>query len=191
MSNSTPRPKLQVVMRRPNLDNLPPTQLPNGYTLRSFRDGDESAWDNIAGEAFEVEDRDGWFERRMRGDEEYRPDRIFLICKANEPIATASAWFRHIYGEETGYLHMVAVMQSERGKGLGYQVSLACLYKMAEEKRTAATLVTEMVRIPAIMTYLKLDFQPHIMLEEQRERWRNVFIHMDRPELIEKFADIL
>lgn len=191
MSDPITNPKLQVVMRRHNLDDLPLIQLPDGYTLRSFRDGDESAWDRIAGEAFEVENRDAYFERRMRQDEEYRSDRIFFICKGNEPVATASAWYRPIYGEETGYLHMVAVTESERGNGLGYQVSLACLYKMIEEKRTAASLVTEIFRIPAIKTYLKLGFQPHIMLEEQRERWQNVFIQMDKPELIEKFSDIL
>lgn len=184
-------PEKQVLMLRPHLNNLPTIELPKGYTLRTFWEGDESAWDRITGEAFEVPEKEGYFERRMCSDEEYRPDRIFFICKDGEPVATASAWYRAQYGEDTGYLHMVAVLASERGKGLGYQASLACLHKMVEEKRTAAVLLTETFRVPAIKAYLRLGFEPHILLEEHKERWRNVFIHINRPELIEKFADII
>ncbi len=61
------------------------------------------------------------------------------------------------------FLHMVGVLPSHGGKGLGFQVSLAALRQMKREGFTQSVLETDDFRIPAIVTYLKLNFQPEII----------------------------
>ncbi|NMB97275.1 MAG: GNAT family N-acetyltransferase [Clostridiaceae bacterium] len=161
----------QLVMRRNNLIMLPSIVLPEGYFIRDFKHGDECAWDNIIKDAFNSEIS---FEKTISSSKEFLPERVFFVCYNDVPIATATAWYDPKWGEETGYLHMVGVMKKHNGKGLGMQVSLAALHQMAKEKRQFAILHTDDHRIPAIKTYLKLDFKPVIVHENQVERWKTI-----------------
>jgi len=180
----------QLAMLLEGLSDLPPVRLPDGYTIRTYLPGDASAWDVIISQSFRME-CEGRFERDMRTDSPFRPERVFFICRGEEPVATAAAWHRPQYGAEIGYLHMVGVLPSEAGMGLGLQVSLACLHRMKEEGRTACILHTDDYRIPAIKTYLKLGFRPLLIHEDQRQRWRDVLTKIGRPELAAEFAHVL
>jgi mycothiol synthase len=189
LSPATPAPvrlNPQLVMWRDNLDALPPLTLPAGYALRCFRDGDEPAWERIIGESFQ---NPYVFNQLMRADPAFRPGRVLLICRSDQPVATASAWHRPAKGTHVGYLHMVGTLPGESGKGLGLWASLACLHHFVMEGRTAAMLQTDDFRIPAIKTYLKLGFAPQLVDENQRQRWRDIFTAIGKPELIGKFAE--
>ena len=70
---------------------------------------------------------------------------------------------------------MVAVRPAHRGRRLGYWVCLAALRRMAAEGLHRAVLRTDDFRIPAIRTYLRLGFEPVVVHENQRARWRAVF----------------
>jgi len=183
----------QLVMRIDPLAGLPPVALPEGYSIRHYRPGDEANWDRIIGESFDwpVDDRDGVFAKRIASDQAFRPDRVLFVTCGEEAVATASAWHIPQCGPEMGYLHYVGTLPSHTGKGLGLQVSLACLHKMVEEGRECAQLQTDDFRIPAVRTYLKLGFHPLLVHENQRERWPNVFRAMGKPELIERYADVI
>mgnify|MGYP005838471015 CR=1 FL=1 len=180
----------QVALWRPILERLETVMLPPGYTIRHYREGDAPEWDRILSAAF-GQDWTGKFEREMLHDEAFTPERVLFVCRGDEPVATSSAWYRSRYARSVGYLHWVAVTPEESGKGLGYQVSLACLHKMASEGRTSAMLMTDDFRLPAIATYLKLGFEPLLIHENQRQRWRDIFTNLGRPELIERFSDAL
>lgn len=181
----------QIAMLLDRIGELPPVSLPEGYSLRNFRPGDDRQWERIYREAFEAEEEPDRFERMMRRDPAFREDRIFFVCHGDIPVATASAWHRPEYGERMGYLHWVAVVPRETGRGLGYQVSLACLHKMKFEGRESAMLRTDDFRIPAIKTYLKLGFRPLIMHESHRTRWRDIFAAMGREDLSDSFRAFL
>ncbi len=181
----------QLSMRRPSLEGLPALNLPAGYILRSYRPGDGVHWERIIGESFDWKDRDGRFDKDMRPDYAFRPERVLFICRGEEPVATASAWFRPMFGKTTGYLHYVGVLPSEWGKALGREVSLACLHRMKEEGRESAVLDTDDFRIAAIKTYLGMGFIPLLKHENQRQRWRDVFENLNRPALIEQYAELL
>lgn len=191
MLDSPDRPSPQIAMRRVGLADLPAVVLPEGCSLRTFREGDDAVWDHIIGESFSADNRERLFNELMRPHPEFRPDRVFFVCRGSKPIATASAWHLPERDESIGYLHYVGVLPSETGVGLGLQVSLACLHKMASEGRTAVDLSTDDFRIPAIKTYLKLGFEPLLMHENQRDRWREIFAQMERPELAERYAAVL
>jgi len=174
-------------MRRWDLDRLSPAELPDGYTIRSFADGDESGWESIIADAFGREVKEGYFDERMRSDHAFRPERIFFVTFGDELVATASAWHRPQWGRDVGYLHMVGCRPSHSGKRLGLSVSLAALRHMAKDGRRSALLQTDDFRLPAIRTYLRMGFEPLLVHENQRERWRLVFKAMERPDLIERF----
>ena len=42
----------QLRMVRPNLENLPKLELPDGYGLRTYQQGDEVHWANIISDSF-------------------------------------------------------------------------------------------------------------------------------------------
>ncbi|SHE36419.1 mycothiol synthase [Caldanaerobius fijiensis DSM 17918] len=167
----------QLVMERKTLADLPQIKLPTGYSLRHFRAGDEAAWENIINDSFKMESN---FKKMMADDESFKPERVLFICFDDIPVATASAWHRPKFGNDVGYLHMVGVLSTHTGKGLGLQVSLAALHRMASEGKISAVLETDDFRIPAIKTYLKLGFKPVIVHENQVQRWENIFKIIDK-----------
>ncbi len=163
-------PKAQLLMVREQLGILPPLQLPEGYTVRSLRPGDEAAWERIIVASFGGEHH---FHKVMATDEPYKPERVWFVCDANDvPVATASAWYRPQWKEQTGYVHMVGLMPDQAGKKLGYWVSLAVLHQFIREGRTRAVLHTDDFRIPAIKTYLNLGFLPELSADDHLERWK-------------------
>jgi len=175
--------KPQLVMRAP-LANLPDCAVAASYSIKCFEPGDDYYWEEIIRDSFG--DPGASFDEMMRSDASYRPERVLFVCFDRMPVATASAWYRPEWGENTGYLHMVGTHSSHRGKGLGFQASLAALHRMAAEGRTWAVLQTDDFRIPAVKTYLKLGFEPLIVHENQPKRWKDVFSAIGRPELIDK-----
>lgn len=169
----------QLVMKRPNLNGLEPVVLPKGYFFRSFRDGDEAAWERIIAESFE---RTIDFNQRMRNDPAFQPTRIQFITYQDTPVATASAWYMEKYGPDLGYIHMVGVLPSHQGKRLGYWINLVALHYFLAENRDGAVLQTDDFRLAAIKTYIRLGFEPYLIHENQRERWNNIFATFNEAE---------
>ncbi len=161
----------QLVMFCHDLRSLTPIDLAAGLTLRSCETGDEGGWEHIIDRVFRY---DSSFAGEMQADDAFRPERVFFICRGEAPIATASAWSREQWPGQVGYLHMVAVLPEYQGKGLGQQVSLAALYQMRREGRTAAVLHTDDSRLAAIRTYLKLAFLPYLTHTDHAFRWQSV-----------------
>ncbi|MBC7235265.1 MAG: Nif3-like dinuclear metal center hexameric protein, partial [Chloroflexi bacterium] len=132
---------LSVHMRRDDLEDLPPLEIPAGYTLRPM--AADEAWayiqvmnrSNYAGEIGEE-----WFEQQFSSDPEYDPSYLQIIWKGKEPVAAAGAWHREIEGERWGMIHWVGVVREERGKGLGKAVTLAALHKLKERGFSRAML---------------------------------------------------
>lgn len=174
----------QIVMRRDSLQDLPPLEPPDGCEIRTYIRGCEAAWEKIIVESFKLRAEDITFASRILSDEEFRPDRVLFIYRDGEPVATASAWYRGKWGEQVGYLHYVGVLPSEGGRGLGRQISLACLHKMAQEGRSVSILETDDFRIPAIKTYLSLGFRPLLIHENQLRRWETIYARIGREELV-------
>jgi mycothiol synthase len=184
--------KPQLVMARPDLDGLPEVDVPDGYRLSTYQPGDGKFWGWIISESFGHDDLEHYqFDKTMRPDPAFRPERVFVILHDDEAVATASAWCAPDGPPGAGVLHYVGARNAHRGRKLGYQVSLAALHRMRDEGRTTARLLTDDFRLPAIKTYLKLGFEPLLVDENQRCRWADVFDALGMPELKEKFKAIL
>jgi len=179
----------QLVMQRPSLETLPPVQLPQDYSLRHFRPGDEEHWQHIIAGAF---NRNLSFAAIMQADSAYRPERVLFICRDDIPVATTSAWVRILNDRPTGYIHYVGTRPEHTGHKLGMLASLAALHHMKAEGFNAAILQTDDYRLAAIKTYLRLGFHPYIMHIDQYERWQKIFAQLDPSgELLQCHKDYL
>jgi len=161
----------QLSMVHDDLTALPALELPEGFAARTFREGDEGAWEAIIRESFANDDIDYG---HMTRDPEYRPERVWFICDGDMPVATAAAWHKRELGGETGYLHMVGLLHRYAGRALGMKASLAAMHGMVQEGRRRAVLHTDDFRIPAIKSYLNLGYIPRLVHENQLARWRAV-----------------
>jgi mycothiol synthase len=177
-----------LVMRRPNLRGLPPLELPVGYYLRHYQQGDEHAWNQLVHEGFNPHYD---FNIHMKADPEFQPERVLFVVNNDLPVATASAWLSPKFGPHTGVIHMVAANSGYRGKRLGYWVSLAVLHRFVIEGRLDAMLNTNDFRLPAIKTYLNLGFEPVLVHENQRSRWNEILQKLNCLDLADRFQDIL
>ncbi|MHB9110309.1 MAG: GNAT family N-acetyltransferase [Armatimonadota bacterium] len=177
----------QLHMLRPHLHDLPAFALPEGYGLRTFREGDGEHWVRIIAESFNTDPATLSFEKTMRESPAFRPERIFFITGGGEPVATASAYEDPEFMADAGMVHYVGVLNGHAGKRLGYWIVLATLEQMAREGHRRAWLSTDDFRLPAIKTYLNLGFEPLLIHENQRERWPAVFNKLGLPELTARF----
>ena len=180
----------QLMMRR-DLSELPRQPLPDGISIRSYREGDDATWEAITNDAFQWKPEPGTFARHMQASRWFRPERVLFLRNEHRLVATASAWVEETYGANAGVLHFVAVLRKARGRQWGLHVSLAAMRVMAEEGRRDVVLRTDDDRLPAIRTYLKLGFSPLLVHENQRSRWRTALREAQYPEKVEAFADIL
>ncbi len=172
---TTPQP--QLCMKRKNLENLPEIILPEGYTLRTYVEGDGAHWVRILDESFGGEHTLEGFHKEMIEHPAFQPDRLFFVCGPDGlPCATAGAYRdRGGFDPTVGYVHYVGVCTGHLGKKLGYWVSLAVLRKFHEEGCASSFLNTDDFRLPAIKTYLNLSFKPILMHQSHRERWIEVY----------------
>ena len=158
-------------MRRKSLQDLPDTQVPDGFDLRSFRVGDEAGWAKLMTGAIGDWDEQSTA-KEFLGDPGVQADGIFFLISSGLYIATATD--KRVHQSELGYLHMVAVAPSFRGRRLGRLISLAVLHHMRERGCQQAILDTDDFRLPAIRTYLGLSFVPDHVEADHAERWREI-----------------
>lgn len=166
----------QLHMRR-RLVDLPELTLPDGYRLRSFTRGDASAWAALLHRNGELR---GWDAERAApffapGSRMDLDGSFFLTTKAGEPVATAQLHL-HPDGEyaPTPELGWVATDPVHRGKRLGALACLAVLRYAARAGYDEVFLRTDDHRLPAIVTYLRLGFEPWMYDPSAPARWRAI-----------------
>ncbi len=153
----------------PHLNDLPDLMMPDGYSLREYRPGDDAAWAGVLNAAF-PEERGKWTAARIAEEflnqEPFRPERVFFIEHEGRLVATATAWDRGAPG--WGYVHWVAVEPGHQGRRLGRLITLATLHQFRRDGYHAAMLDTDEPRLPAIATYLSLGFEPDLRGDDER-----------------------
>ena len=166
----------QLFLRKPDMKNLPPLALPEGFALHSHTEGTEVVWENLIEEAFGTHFS---FEKMIRNGGGYRPEYVLYISKDGVDIATTTAVEKADFPGE-GWFRMVGTRPSARGQGAGRLVLIAALHSLAARGYESVVLSTDDHRLPAISLYLSLGFEPIFLHESHEERWKNV---MDQLEL--------
>lgn len=164
----------QLEMARDLAGELPKLQVPEGYRLRTYRRGDETAWcrlvnEHIGGDYSPERMRERLL-RRPRFDSE---DLFFADCDG-ETVGTACALRTEAEKDREGWVHMVAVDDAHRGRSLGRALVAAVLRRLREVDCESAALHTDDHRLAAIALYLSLGFQPRVTDGSHPARWRAV-----------------
>lgn len=169
--------RAQLHMKR-RLTDLPPIALPEGYGLRSLTPADLSAWAALLQHNGELCE---WDEQRAAPF--FAPDSpmplegsFFIITSADgTPVATAQL---HLHCDDEyaplPELGWVAVDPAHRGKRLGLLACLAVLHYAADAGFDELFLRTDDHRLPAIVTYFRLGFEPWMVDSSAPGRWRAI-----------------
>ena len=181
----------QLRMVRPDLDNLPKLELPDGYSLRSYQEGDEEHWANIITDSFGGRERTAEDTRNeITGRDVFVPDGLYFVTHQDIPVGTACAWRQSVEEAGVGYVHMVGVLGEHTGHKLGKWVSLAVLYYFRDNGFSCSMLDTDDFRIPAIKTYLNLGFVPVYVDDTQPERWVEILNKLKLPLMTTQISQL-
>lgn len=165
----------QLYMKKASLADLPALTamlgpLPANISLHTHRPGDAPVWEKLMERCFQMQLP---FERHMRSQQGYAPDRVFYLTREGAEVASAAAVENPAFPND-GWLHFVGVDPAAQGLGLGKHIVLAALYAFYARGYQSIVLSTDDFRIPAIKCYLRLGFVPMPMEDAHVERWQKV-----------------
>jgi predicted dehydrogenase/ribosomal protein S18 acetylase RimI-like enzyme len=166
--------KEQLLMWRPNLENLPIAKLQDGYSIRNYQPGDEQAWLDICNPAINMTWNMEDLKEKLINVSWFTPEHLLFVCHQQNIVGTACAWQLRADEKKVGYVHMVAVRPEYRGKGLGRLLTLKVLHYLKKQGFRESKLNTDEFRLPAISLYLDLGFKPVIKDDSIRQRWSAV-----------------
>jgi mycothiol synthase len=165
-------------MLRPHLRDLPALAMPAGYTMRTWRPGDEQAWADIMNTGIGSDWTAEKVTQHFTSKPQFAPGAVFFAVRGDQPVGTAAAWRVPETETRRGYVHMVCVLPEHRGRNLGYLVTLATARWFQQHGFEEALLETDDWRVPAIRSYLRLGFAPVTDDDEMRQRWRKVMAEL-------------
>ena len=161
-------------MLRPHLSDLPPIELPEGFRIRTFREGDIANWSRIETSVDEFptqEHAENYFEREFGPQIELMSNRSFMLeTSAGKAIGTTTAWMGAFQGETMGKIHWVAIDPAYQGKGLARPLLATAMHRLAQDHQRAF-LETQTTSYRAVGLYLKYGFAPVIETESDRRAW--------------------
>jgi len=149
-----------VIMERGNLENIPRLPLREPYRIRPYQPGDEAHWYDIHLEADKLSDiAPDLFASQFGSDPDELAARQFYLCRGDEVIGTASAWYDTEYKDGTyGRVHWVAIRPSFQGRGLSKPLLSHVLQALARLGHKKAYLTTSRRRPVAIRLYRSFGF---------------------------------
>ena len=151
-----------ILMTRRDLSGLPEPLLPDGYTVRTYQEGDEASWARIITAAFpEFHWDEAKFKAEFASQPQFRPEILFLAVHqaTSEAVGTAMAWTEKPSERLAGCVHWVAVDPAHQGRGVGRLLTLRVLHRMKLDGLVRAYLHTEPYRTGAIAMYESLGFR--------------------------------
>lgn len=152
-------PDVNIDMVREDLEGLPHFELPEPYSIRAYRPGDEKVWTRIQRAAEKIiEIAPDLHARQFGPDHEQLARRQLFLCDgAGWEVGTGTAWFDD---EKTGRVHWVAIVPGHQGKGLSRPLLAAVCGRLKELGHRRAVLTTSSTRGAALRLYSRFGFEP-------------------------------
>ena len=150
---------------REDLRSIPEYPVAEGYRIRPYRNRkDREHWAAI----WQAASIRGWDWATPEGfDQDYGRDQnvlrkrvLFAETVKGEPVGTVAAWYGRQRGKRWGMIHWYAVAPKHQGHGLGKALLTECLKTMRRLGHRRASVGTQIIRLPAIKTYLDFGFVP-------------------------------
>ena len=171
---SARRTSLQMIWPPSRAGSPPSWTVPEGYLLRTFRQGDELGFSRLMERAgfpgWNSQEFETWLRKTL-------PAGFFFLVhvNTNEMAATAMACHNptalHPFGAS---LSCVAADPGHQGRGLGYVVAAAATRRMLAAGYEDIYMETDDWRLPAIKTYLKMGWVPFFFEADMSKRWLTI-----------------
>lgn len=139
-----------------------PPELPQGYSIRSWREGDDVPWTRIKRIAFEDDTPLEYWRTTWGSRHDFDPNGWHLCLHGDEPVGIAAAVITRY--QDTGRImgccmEWIGVLPEHRGRGLGRALMTACLNYAAPYRPEPFVLVTQPFRVAAVTLYKSLGFR--------------------------------
>ena len=146
--------------------------LPDGFSLRPYKHGDEKSWIALlnCGD-FDSQWDSQRFQEYMAQDERAEGSRVIL---KDEMIVAATFASVQDSSNEVGRVDFVVSHPDFRGLGLGKVVLIEVLRCLRNKNYKTIMLYTDDWRIPALGMYLSLGFEPEITRHDMPSRWDKI-----------------
>lgn len=168
---------ISVWMIHHDLSRAPRYSLPEGYTMRFYREGDVATWVHIQQSADTLFTATAeTFAQHLTGDTPHLAGRVmFLVDPSGRDIGSITAWNSDaLTGRDMGLVHWVAIIPQAQGRGLAKPMTCAALDVMRGLGYNEAWLETGTGRVAALNLYLHLGFQPYVHGTDDRAAWQAV-----------------
>jgi mycothiol synthase len=148
--------------------------LPEGYSIRSFRTGDEEKYVELLNNKelgyWTVDKLDSIFSNPLS------PDGIYFVTYGDALVAVACAQDHGVNSEQkkVGEIGWVAGEPAHKGKNIGLAVCTAVLNHLLDLGYEEIYLLTDHFRYPALKIYLKLGFEPRRDGADDRYLWQKI-----------------
>lgn len=174
----TSRFERQLELIRPSREPVDAGPVPDGYTLRVFRDGDDAAYHELF--------RLAWpDEGTLPHTRKYALPEGFLVVEHDATaglVASCVAFAPESVGHEAdGSLGWLVVDPAHGRRGLGRLLAASVTNRLLCEAYAQPWLGTEDDRLDAIRLYLSLGWQPHLYADGMVERWRAIYERLGLP----------
>ncbi|MCM3763832.1 N-acetyltransferase [Neobacillus niacini] len=140
-----------------------PLPLPPGFSIRTFRPGDETTWakiETLAGEFATVTEALQRFHSEFHGYESDLQQRCFFLQNPEgEAIGTIMAWYGEYQGRKIGRIHWVGIVPDYQGKKLAKPLLTYALAEMSKYHQEGY-LTTQKDNERAIRLYEAYGFYP-------------------------------
>jgi len=177
--------QLQLELVRPSRRRAAVPVLPHGYTLRSFRDGDERAYEDLFALGWPDEGTLAHTRKHALPSgfvviEHDATRQLVASCVAFEPESPE----RH---PDDGSLGWLVTDPAHTRRGLGAIAAATVTNRLVEEGYALPWLGTEDDRLVAIALYLDLGWLPHLYEEGMRARWESILGRLGRAHVAHGF----
>lgn len=179
---------VEIIMVRPDLENVPCYPLPESYTMRHYQPGDEQSWADlwVSVKDFDTHEAALKAYRDDFGDDgEQLTNRQMYLCNGSgDVIGTISAWHGNSYEPAPyGLIHWVAINPDYQAKKLGRPLLCAAM-NLLRKWHNKAYLCTHTHRLRAVRVYLDMGFVPFIRNDNDTESWKTVAKQLPHPGLL-------
>lgn len=164
----------QVQMIWPSGQRLKPSALPQGYTLRTYRPGDETGFyelmDSVGWTGWNAEKLQSWLYRILPGGwylaVHKKTGKVVGTCMA----AHDPTWEVPFCGE----VGWTAVHPDHQSRGIGKAVVGVVVARFLDVGYSRIHLYTEVWRLEAMKLYLRMGFVPYLFPTESVEQWEKI-----------------
>jgi mycothiol synthase len=148
------------VMRRSSAVPLGDVVVPEGVTVRGYRDGDREQLLRVNAAAFSDHPEQGAMDAAnlaVRMSEPWFDPAGLLVAEDGDGTLLGFHWTKQ-HSPELGEVYVVAIAPEAQGRGLGGVLTLAGLHHLADRGVSEVLLYVESDNRPAIAVYRRLGF---------------------------------